>query len=176
MQLEVGAPRSRVDERVDFDDLYAALYPRLVRQLFAFTGDLTEAQDCVQEAFTRAYLRWGHVSTCDSPEAWVRTVAMRHSVSRWRKTRNAATAWRRHGAIVSPPDLSPDHVAVVTALRKLPAAQREAIVLHHLVGMSVAEISASTGAPSGTVKARLSRGRMSLAEDLGMDGLEAQDA
>jgi DNA-directed RNA polymerase specialized sigma24 family protein len=43
---------------VAFDAFYAASAPRLVRQLHAMTGDLTEAQDCVQEAFARAWQRW----------------------------------------------------------------------------------------------------------------------
>jgi RNA polymerase sigma-70 factor, ECF subfamily len=41
--------------------------------------------------------------------------------------------------------------------------QRQAIVLHHLVGLSVDEIAKETGAAAGTVKARLSRGRHALA-------------
>lgn len=162
-------------EHVDFDEFYAISCARVVRQLYAFTGDLGEAQDCAQEAFTRAYLRWSQVRGADSPEAWVRTVAMRHSVSRWRKARNAATAWRRHGGTPNTPDLSADHVALVAALRRLPAPQREAIVLHHLVGLSVDEISVSTGAPTGTVKARLARGRQALAGVLSAEESEAVD-
>lgn len=69
----------------------------------------------------------------------------------------------KHGAPASEPELSPDHVALMDAMRGLPVAQREALVLHHFVGMSVDEVAASVGAPSGTVKARLSRGRAALA-------------
>jgi RNA polymerase sigma-70 factor (ECF subfamily) len=49
-------------------------------------------------------------------------------------------------------------------LREIPEAQRRVVVLHHLVGMSVEEVAQETGAPTGTVKARLSRGRAALAE------------
>jgi RNA polymerase sigma-70 factor (ECF subfamily) len=59
-------------------------------------------------------------------------------------------------------------VALVAALARIPVAQRTAIVLHHLVGLPVAEVAAETGAPAGTVKARLSRGRRALAELLGV--------
>ena len=48
-------------------------------------------------------------------------------------------------------------------LREIPEAQRRAIVLHHLGGLSVAEVAHEVGAPEGTVKARLSRGRAALA-------------
>ena len=52
----------------------------------------------------------------------------------------------------------------MAALRRLPAAQREAIALHHLADLPVAEVAQTLGVPEGTVKARLSRGRAALAE------------
>ena len=60
-------------------------------------------------------------------------------------------------------------------MRRLPEEQRIAIALYHLVGMPVAEVARQTGAPVGTVKARLSRGRAALAPLL-TDLEEAADA
>jgi len=151
------------EAEADFDAFYAASAPRLVRQLHAMTGDLTEAQDCAQEAYARAWQRWSTVARYESPEAWVRQVAWRLAVSRFRRARHGAGLLRRQGP---PPDvaaLSPDRVALVAALRRLPEAQRRAIVLHHLGGLSVQEVADDTGVPVGTVKARLSRGRAALA-------------
>jgi RNA polymerase sigma-70 factor (ECF subfamily) len=54
-------------------------------------------------------------------------------------------------------------VAVVMALRHLPMAQRQALVLHELWGLTVDEVSKEVGAPPGTIKARVSRGRAALA-------------
>ena len=51
----------------------------------------------------------------------------------------------------------------MAALRRLPAAQREAIALHYLADLPVHEVATATGVPVGTVKARLSRGRAALA-------------
>lgn len=48
------------------------------------------------------------------------------------------------------------------ALRRISAEQRRAIVLHHLCDLSVAESARETGVATGTVKARLSRGRAAL--------------
>ena len=53
-------------------------------------------------------------------------------------------------------------MALVAALRQLPEAQRRALVLHHLCDLPVQEVAAEVGAPVGTVKARLSRGRSAL--------------
>ena len=159
----------------DFDAFYEGVAPRLVRQTYLLTGDLGEAQDAVQEAFARAWQHWSTVCRADSPEAWVRTVARRLAVSRWRRLRNASEAWRRHGP---PPDglpATPDRVAVVAALRQLPVAQRTAIVLHYVADLTVEQIAAETGVPSGTVKARLARGRAALASLLA-DGEELLDA
>jgi RNA polymerase sigma-70 factor, ECF subfamily len=147
-----------------FDAFYAECGPRVVRQLHAMTGDLGDAQDCAQEAFARAWQRWSRVSGLDDPEQWVRTVAWRLAVSRFRRLTTARSALRRHGLPADAPAVSPDHVALVAALRQIPEAQRRAVVLHHVVGLSVEEVAAETGAPTGTVKARLSRGRAALAD------------
>lgn len=146
-----------------FDAFYTACGPRLVRQLHAMTGDLCEAQDCVQEAFARAWQRWDRLCHYEDPAGWVRTVAWRCAVSRGRRLRTRAGALRRHGPPDDAPELSPDHVALVRALAQLPAEQRRAVVLHHLADLTVQQVAAETGAPVGTVKARLSRGRAALA-------------
>lgn len=153
------------------DDLYAASYRRLVAQLYAVTGNRQEAEDVVQEAFMRAMGRWDDVRTYDNAEAWLRTVALNLARSRWRRTVRGAAALLKHGVPHEEPELSPDHVALMSAMKGLPEAQREALVLHHFAGMSVDEVAASVGAPSGTIKARLSRGRAALAGTLGsLDG------
>ena len=94
----------------------------------------------------------------------MRTVAWRLAASRWRKAKNGVTAMLRHGPPEDTPEPGVDNVALVAALRQIPEAQRRAIVLHHLGGLSVAEVAHEVGAPEGTVKARLSRGRAALAE------------
>ena len=146
----------------DFDEFYAANVRRLTSHIYAMTGDRLEAEDAVQEAFARAWQRWPRVSGYADPEAWVRTVAFRLTISSWRKALTRSAAHRRHGAVEVVPGLSPDYVAIIAALRQIPAATRQAIVLHHLVGLSVDEIAMQNRLPVGTVKARLARGRRAL--------------
>lgn len=148
----------------DFDAFYTGSHRRVLHQMYAMTGNLADAQELVQEAYARAWQRWSTVSTYDEPEAWVRTVAWRLAASRWRKAKNGVAAMLRHGPDPDTPEPSVDNVALVAALKQIPEVQRRAIVLHHLGGLSVAEVALETGSPEGTVKARLSRGRAALAE------------
>jgi RNA polymerase sigma-70 factor, ECF subfamily len=149
-----------------FDAFYVGSRQRTLRTVYAMTGDLGDAQDLVQEAYARAWQRWSTVSAYEDPEAWVRTVAWRLAASRLRKARNGVAALLRHGPSGSAPGPEPDSLDLIAALKKLPDAQRRAIVLHHLGGLSVGDVARETGAPEGTVKARLARGRAALAEFL----------
>jgi RNA polymerase sigma-70 factor, ECF subfamily len=150
----------------DFDMFYAGSVRRVIGYLHAVTGSRGEAEDAAQEAYARAWQRWDKVSGYSDPEGWVRTVAYRITVSTWRKTMNRSAAHRRHGVPDDPPGLNPDYIAIVAALRQISPVQRQAIVLYHLVGLSVHEISLEAGVSAGTVKARLSRGRRALAVHL----------
>lgn len=151
--------------RGSFEELFAGHSPRLVGQLYLVTGDLTEAQDCVQEAFARAWMRWGEVADHPDPVAWVRLTAVRLATSRFRSRLAGLRAWGRLSRVTPTTDPPPtaDTLALLAALRQIPTAQRVAVVLHHLVGMPVAEVARQVGVAEGTVKARLSRGRAALA-------------
>jgi RNA polymerase sigma-70 factor (sigma-E family) len=159
--------RYGVERDRDFDAFYAATHRRIVGQVYAMTGSLHEAEDCVQEAYARAWQRWASLSVRHGdPEAWVRTAATRLAVSSWRKAVNRLTAHRREHGVAEVSGMSPDHLAVVAALRRISADQRLAIVLYHYAGLSVEEIADETGASPSTVKARLARGRKALAPHL----------
>jgi RNA polymerase sigma-70 factor (ECF subfamily) len=158
----------------DFDAFYSAAAPRLVGQIDALVGSRQEAQDVVQEAFLRAWLRWERLSDYENPEVWVRTVAWRLAVSRRRRVLSHLRAWQRRvaGEDEHTPGLDPDAVALRAALQKIAAVQRQAIVLHHLCGLSVAEVAAEVDVSPNTIKTRLVRGRAALARLLG-DGVPA---
>jgi RNA polymerase sigma-70 factor, ECF subfamily len=159
-----------------FTEFYAASFRRLVGQLFAMTGDQAEAQDAVQEAFVRA---WAHREQLDrngAPDAWVRATAWRIAVSRWRRARLGRLLTRSHPPAQATGGPTPDRVAVVAALRKVPAEQRRALVLYYLCDLAVSDIAVETGVPAGTVKARLARGRAALAPHLSDRALQQSAA
>ena len=151
-------------DEAEFDDFYTASLRRVTGQVYAMIGDLDEAQECVQEAFARAWSHRRKLDRTEHPEAWVRTTAHRIAISRWRRRglgRRPADRALAAPTATAPPDVH--HVALVAALAQLPEPQRRAIVLHHLADLPVAAVAAEVGAPEGTVKARLSRGRAALA-------------
>ncbi len=152
-----------------FDAFYRDTRQRLFDCLVGLTGNRADAQEVVHEAFARAWQRWDVVGAYADPEAWVRTVARRVAVSRWRRARSARAAHRRVGAAlpVSGPDV--ELITLVAALGKLPMKQREVLVLYHLVDLPLAQVAREIGVPEGTVKARLARGRRSLAALLAAD-------
>ena len=146
----------------DFEHFYLAHFRDTAALAYSYTADLAEAQDIAQETFCRAWLRWGRLAHYDNPAAWVRRVAFHLAHSRWRRVRTA-TAHLVRQRVESTPEVNPDHVAVVAALRKLPAAQREALVLHHLADLPIDEVAEQMQAPVGTVKSWLHRGQIGRA-------------
>jgi hypothetical protein len=105
-----------------FDEFYEANVQRLTLTLYAYTADLHLAQDCVQEAFTRAWPRWQRLVAYDNPAAWIRRVAMNIASSRWQRMRAArAHAHLHRDTVVDGP--GPERVALARALATLPERQ-----------------------------------------------------
>ncbi|GAA4604598.1 RNA polymerase sigma-70 factor (ECF subfamily) [Actinoplanes octamycinicus] len=151
---------------------YQVFYRRLVTQVFGLVGDLAEAEDAVQEAFARALGAPRAFHGADDTERWLRVVALNVARSRYRRRwlfDRLVRAGRVEPAAASVPGLSADRVALLAALRRLAPPTREAVVLHYLADLPVGEVAATLGVPEGTVKARLSRGRASLARLLADD-------
>jgi len=154
---------------VEIQALYAASYRRLLGQLIGVTGSVAEAEDVVQEAFVRGLDSPARLLGADNPEAWLRTVAVNLARSRWRRVQRLVRLAPR----LVPEDRDSDtegHFVLLEALRQLPAAQREVIALHHLADMTVEQVARTLGLPTGTVKARLARGRTALSALLVREG------
>jgi RNA polymerase sigma-70 factor (ECF subfamily) len=146
-------------------ELYHASYRRLVTQLYAFTTDLTEAQDVVQEAFARALARPQGLRDVDVPEAWLRTVAINVVRRRWRRRQVLDAILLRDRPVqhLVAPAPDPERTDLRAAVAALPRPYREVIVLHYLADLPVEDVAQLLDIPAGTVKSRLSRGRTALA-------------
>ena len=144
-------------------EAYDASYLRLVVQILALTGDLSDAEDAVQEAFVKALGQGRTFARLENPEAWLRTVALNHVRNRWRHLDVVRRLRVKVPGPTPPGEVGPEHVAIVEALGRLDAAHRTVVVLHYLADRSVADIAHELGVPEGTVKTRLARGRELLA-------------
>jgi RNA polymerase sigma-70 factor (ECF subfamily) len=152
-----------VRTEAEFTDLYEKHFSELAAQVCAYLGDATEAQDLVQEAFLRAWQRWDKVGGYEEPVAWVRRVAWNLATSKHRRNQVARKFLQKSSAPEAAPAASPDHVALVAALRLVPAKRRQALVMHYMADMTISAIAEQTGAREGTVKSWLHRGRKELA-------------
>ena len=143
-----------------FPDLVATVRDDLYSGLRRLHG--AEAEDLAQEALIRAYRA---LSDYDSQRIrtlrvrpWLWTIALNlsrnHARDRARRPQPVVLE-DRHA--VSDPEPA-DTAAWDEWLGRLPASQRRAVVLRHVVDLSYAEIAEATGRPEGTVKADVSRG------------------
>jgi RNA polymerase sigma-70 factor (ECF subfamily) len=161
-------------------EFLAMRYPRLVAALALMSGSRPAAEDAVQEALARAWERGERGEHIESPEAWVRTVAVNLMRSAFRRIRAERRAREELGSTMLSPFAgtarSDDRVDVGRALAALPRRQREATILRYYLGLSVEEIAGTLGVSGGATKTTLSRARRALADSLGEhDMKEAND-
>ena len=165
---EVAAGQYRPGNAADFHRLYDASFARVRAMLMAVLRDPSEAEDCTQEAFVRAYWSWARWRPEAPAEAWVHRIALNVALSRRRRQRFAVLLHDRLGAR---DDHGLDGVAerndLLAALRTLPPRQAAALVLRHLHGYSNREIAAALGVPERTVASRLAAARNRLRRQLG---------
>jgi RNA polymerase sigma-70 factor (ECF subfamily) len=153
----------------EFAECYGAQFRPIARQLAVYLGSVEEAQEVTQEAFTRAWTRWGRIARYDDPGAWVRRVAWNLATSRIRRMRTALQ-YRLNQRVELVDGPGPERVALEAALAMLPANQRQAVVLYYLAGLPVAEIAEMCRAREGAVRNWLYRGRLALARHLTDEG------
>ena len=158
----------------EFEELYTSAFGRLVGQLFLVTGNLHEAEEVVQEAFTRAAGCWPRLRDYDLPEMWVRRVAINLATDGRRRVQRRLAVLAQLDADAVVPPISEDGLAVAAALRTLPRRHREVVVLHYLLDLPVQEVARQLAVPVGTVKSRLARARSALAAQLDVESDQAR--
>ena len=124
-------------------------------------GDHQEAEDLTQETFIRAYRALGtydreRISEIDL-KPWLWTIAMNLGRNHLRDKSRRPQYARLVEISRDDPEFI-DNEAWDRRFARLNSHQRNAVVLRHLVGLGVVEISEITGRPVGTVKADIHRG------------------
>jgi RNA polymerase sigma-70 factor, ECF subfamily len=151
-----------IDEGASFDDFVASEFTAILGLALALLHDRDDALDVAQETMTRAFDRWDTVSTMDRPGAWARRVALNLVTdTQRRRTRRARLHLRLRA---EPPAVNPDEPdpwdrRFWLAVAALPRRQRDAVALHYVEDLPVAEIATVLEVAEGTVKSDLSRAR-----------------
>jgi RNA polymerase sigma-70 factor, ECF subfamily len=143
----VSVPSNHAQPR-RLEDFYQANYPRLVGQLTVVTGSLEDAEDAVQEAFTRASTRWARLRDYDAPEAWVRRVALNLATTGLRRARRQLAVLARVPTPTAEPPRSTDRLAIDAGLRRLPLRHRQVLVLHYGADLPVEQVAQQLGLPT----------------------------
>jgi len=138
---------------VDFEAFFAQHYAPVVRALAWALRDRAAAEDAAQEAFAKAYRKWGQVGRFDRPEGWVYVVAARDArrrLARLERLEQRVADTRPPAGVVDPEfdDLGP-------LLASLTARQRVAVVLRYWGDLDEASMAEAMGCARGTVKATL---------------------
>ncbi|MBS1914447.1 MAG: RNA polymerase sigma factor [Bacteroidetes bacterium] len=159
--------------REHFLRLLAACRKPLENFAFAMTRDSDEACDLVAETVLLAFEGFETLRDDQAFLAYLFTIASREHSRRRRRARwfgafdqEKAENIRFAGAM---PDVAADVRLLYGAIEKLPARQREALVLFEISGLSLDEIQKIQGGSIGSIKVRLHRARKHLALLLGVD-------
>lgn len=146
-----------------FESFYRDEYRSMLAVALALVDGTSAAEDLVQESFLSAHRRWDRISQYDSPRAWVRRVLINRATSWRRRVASERRAVSRVGPPeAQPPDLSPETAGVWKAVHDLPRRQQQAVALHYVGQLSMAEIADAMGCSEGAVKSHLHRARESL--------------
>jgi RNA polymerase sigma factor (sigma-70 family) len=154
-------------ERDEFADFYLASRDSCLRAVTAVVGDRELAEEQVAEAFTRAWTSWDKVRRHAAPRAWVVRTALNLGVSWWRR-RHREVPLADHDAAVPAGTSDGVDPALIAALRRLPARQREVLALRIFLDLDTETTGKVIGIAPGTVTAHLSRAVAVLRRDLAL--------
>ena len=175
----VGLVNGRLANNLDgaFPDLVRNLQHGVYSGVLRMVPSAADAEDITQETFIRAYQALSKYEPARIRElnlrGWIWTIALNlcRNAARTRSRRPRTVELDRDAFDTAP---GPDALAIEEAdvdywsqmLAELPAAQRRAVVLRHVVGLTYDEIAVATRRPPGTVKADVHRGIKKLKEVL----------
>jgi RNA polymerase sigma-70 factor, ECF subfamily len=157
----------------NFRDGLVAEIPGLRAFAVSLCGSVTMADDLVQEALLRAWSNSSKFQLGTSLRAWLFTILRNTYYSQYRKrsreVQDSDGVYSRGIAVEGDQESHLDLVDFRKALAKLPAEQREVLMMVGASGLSYEEAAAICDVEIGTIKSRLSRARTRLSELLGLN-------
>lgn len=159
-----------------FERLYRMHVDRVYGICLRMTGNASEAEDCVQEAFIQAWNKLDLFRGDSAFSTWLHRIAVNAVLGRMRKSKREhdriQTAFEQAPAPLSTGD-DGDMRDLSEAVDRLPEGARHVFVLYAVYGYSHEETGAMLNIAAGTSKAQLHRARRLLAQQLTEQGFEA---
>lgn len=146
-----------------FDGWYEVEYPRVFASMLLIAGDVGEAQDVTNEAFTRAFAGWDRIGRMDAPGGWAHRVALNVLRRRARRRQLEDRLLLRRTPRADAPAPAGEAWSLV---QSLPERQRIAVVLRYGEDLPEAAVAQIMGVRRGTVASTLAAARKALAKDL----------
>jgi len=140
--------------------LYRAHALSLARLALLMLGDEAEAQDVVQDAFFGLYRRWGALASTDAAPGYLRASVLNGCRTALKRRSRPAFSPAGPDRLESAEALAiqtEERRAVLAAVRRLPARQREALVLRYYLDMTEDQAAQAMRVSRGTVKSATSR-------------------
>ncbi|GAF70282.1 unnamed protein product, partial [marine sediment metagenome] len=160
--------RAKTGDHHAFEVLVRGFKDRVLNLARRIVSDPDAAQDVAQETFIKAYQQLPRFRGDAKFATWLYRIAVNEARGHLRAQRRRHARWEKQGALEAtqpvPAEAGEQAGPIVALLQELPEKQRVALALFYLQELSVAEIAQAVRAPTGTVKAWLSRGRQRLRE------------
>ncbi len=154
--------RAAGGDRAAFGELYSR-YARVVHAILLARVRCHEAEDLVQDVFLTAMSRLSQLRNSTSFSSWICTIA-RHRAYDFHRSRQAVDEIREDHAQSRP--APPEAMSAMEAIRSLPEAYRETLLLRLVEGMTGPEIAFRTGLTHESVRVNLCRGMKMLREKI----------
>lgn len=157
----------------EFAEFATAATPGLLRTAWLICGDAAQAEDLVQSAMVKVYVRWGKLRHTQ-PQAYARKCILNEQIDTHRRGKRETTV--REMPEQQHHDREPEDTGhVVRLLALLPARERQVVVMRHYAGLTEAEVSDLLNISIGTVKSSGSRGLARLREALAAQDLKEDE-
>ena len=154
---------ARGGDRAAFGQLYDRFAP-MVHGLLLARVPRADVDDLVQDAFLQAMKRLGSLRSPEAFGPWLAAIARNRARDHWRRGETTVELPEELPGSAHPEG---EAMTVLAAIRRLPEAYRETLVLRLVEGMTGPEIAERTGLTSGSVRVNLHRGLHMLREALG---------
>lgn len=164
--------RARKGDRDAFASLVHQVSDSLFAVAYRILRDTGLAEDALQNALVSSWRQLPHLRDAERFEAWIHRILIHACYAEARRRRQFAANVR---VLDLPGSATPDGSRALAdrdeldrAFRQIPLDQRAVFVLHHYLGLPLAEI-ADLGIPAGTARSRLHYATRSLRSVLATD-------